>query len=165
MRRRLITALSPLVLLGTLACQPGDFRPGAWLSGEEVPTPVTDWAFTDAFQNCYLEAATWYRIPHSVELWCAEHDGGFYIGSMSDSGAWVGERKWEKHLARNGDGAVRVDGKIYRGTLVRVEDAGLTEAIQQRYTAKYGSSEEWKGTLDEKGQPPNWRFYRFSQRG
>lgn len=92
-------------------------------------------------------------------------EGDLYIGSYSDGGEWVGDRAWENHLARNGDGAVRVDGKIYRGTLVRVEDAGMTEAILQSYTTKYSSSSNWDYTLTEEGSPPEWRFYRLSQGG
>ena len=152
--------LSVLGLLIILGCEPGDYRPGAWLDGEEIETPITDWAFTDPFDDCFAETATWYGIPHSVKLWCVEHAGDLYIGSTGE-----GRRTWEKHIARNGEGAIRVDGKIYRGTLDPVEDSALTEAILRSYVEKYASHELWESTLTDEGLLPSWRFYRLSQRG
>ena len=163
MRHRLITVLTPLVLLCTAACDPGVSRPGAWLSGEEVSTPVTDFTFTNAFEDCYLETATWYAIPHSVTLWCAAHDGDLYVGSFSMSGGWEGHRTWEQHIARNGEGAARFDGKIYRGTWERVQDPDLIEAIEQSYADKYSHTEIWKRGLATYDPQPDWRFYRLRQ--
>ena len=165
MRHRLITLLTPLALLGLLACDPGVSRAGAWLSGEEIATPVSDWTFTNAFEDCYLETATWYGIPHSVTLWCAEYDGYLYVGSFSHTGKWRGYRTWEEHIARDGEGAARFDGKIYRGTWERVEGRGLIEAVEQSYADKYRHTEIYKRGLAIYDPPPDWRFYRLRQGG
>ena len=160
MRPHRITPCFVLALFA-IACEPGVTRPGAWLSGEEVTTPVADWSFSDQSQDCYLEAATWYGVPHSVTLWCAAHAGDMYVGSFSDDADWEGLRTWENHLARDGEGAIRVAGKIYRGRWQRITDADLTEAVRQSYAAKYGHTETWKAGADE--PPPDWRFYRLDQ--
>ena len=157
--------LAPLALLCAVACDPGVSRPGVWLSGEEVATPVEDWTFTNAFEDCYLEAATWYGVPHSVTLWCAVHDGDLYVGSFSAGGGWEGHRTWENHVARGGEGATRFDGKIYRGIWERVEDSGVIEAVERSYATKYGHTETWKRGLAVYDPPPDWRFYRFRQGG
>ena len=156
----LVLALAGTAFLALVGCEPGDRRAGAWLSGEQINTPVTDWAVTNAFQDCFIETATWYAIPHSVKLWCAEHAGDVYVGSYGE-----GSRTWEKHVVRNGDGALRVDGKIYGGRFELVKDPKLTEGIVQSYTEKYSSNELWEVTLTEDGLPPDWRFYRLSQGG
>ena len=165
MRHCPTAVFAPLLLLCAVACDPGVSRPGAWLSGEEVAAPVTDWAFTNAYEDCYLEAATWYGVPHSVTLWCAVHDGDLYVGSFSMSGDWEGYRTWENHLARDGEGAARLGGKIYRGVWERVEDSGVIEAVEQSYAAKYGHTETWKRGLAIYDPQPDWRFYRFRQGG
>ena len=163
MRHGRIAVFLLTALFGAAACDPGVSRPGAWLSGEEVTAPVTDWTFTNAFEDCYLETATWYGIPHSVTLWCAVHDGDLHVGSFSAGGGWEGHRTWENHVARNGEGAARIDGRIYRGTWERVEDPGVIEAVERSYAAKYGHTETWKQGLATYDPLPEWRFYRLSQ--
>ena len=163
MRHCLTAFFAPLLLLGASACDPGVSRPGAWLSGEEVGTTVADWTFTNAYEDCYLETATWYVVPHSVTLWCAVHEGDLYVGSFSMSGGWEGYRTWENHIARGGEGAARFGGKIYRGTWERVEDRGLLEAVERSYAAKYSHTETWKQGLAVYDPRPEWRFYRFRQ--
>ena len=163
MRHCRIAVFLLTALFGAAACDPGVSRPGAWLSGEEVSTPVTDWTFTNAFEDCYLETATWYGMPHSVTLWCAVHDGNLHVGSFSAGGGWEGHRTWENHVARDGEGAARIDGRIYRGTWERVEDPSVIEAVERSYAAKYGHTETWKQGLATYDPLPEWRFYRLSQ--
>lgn len=66
-KRTLEVVLVCLVMLvGTGCVDPKDRRPGLWLSGDAVTAPVTDWSFSDAFQEIQLETKTWYLVPHSV---------------------------------------------------------------------------------------------------
>ena len=155
---RLVIILTALIAL--VGCEPGDYRAGAWLSGEEVDTPVTNWTFTDVFHDCFIESDTWYVIPHSVKLWCAEHEGEIYVGSYGE-----GKRTWEKHILSNGEGALRVDGRLYAGRFELVEDPTLTAGIVGSYIRKYSSNELWHVVLaaGNGSQPDDWRFYRLRQ--
>ncbi len=63
-------AILALVAAFLAACAPQDRRPGLWLAGEVVREPVTDWSFTDAVPEIFLETRTWYGIPHSVTVVC-----------------------------------------------------------------------------------------------
>ncbi len=60
-----------LITLRIIGFEPRDRSPGLWLKGELVTTPVTDWSFTDQFEEINVETRTWYFIPHSVTTYCA----------------------------------------------------------------------------------------------
>ena len=58
MQRNWTRALLLLALAGMVACEPHDRRPGQWLHGEVVTTPVTDWSFSDGVDEIFVETAT-----------------------------------------------------------------------------------------------------------
>ena len=71
MKRKLLVAGFALLLFLVLALitlrivglEPQDRRPGLWIKGELVTTPIADWSFTDQFEEIYLE--TRYLASHS----------------------------------------------------------------------------------------------------
>jgi hypothetical protein len=44
-------------------------RPGLWLSGNLITTPVADWSFANNYPTIEVQTKTWYLIPHSVTIW------------------------------------------------------------------------------------------------
>ncbi len=153
MPRRLSLAFATFLLFSLLGCEPGVLRPGLWLSGEDVTTPVTDWSFTAPHQDIYLETSTWYGIPHSVTIWGVEHGGEFYIGSYDET------KTWEGHVARNPDATLRIDGKLYEITTELIEDPALNSAVFETYEQKY----DMEATFGD--EVPEWWFYRVASRG
>jgi hypothetical protein len=66
-------------------------RPGLWLKGEVVTTPVTDWSFVDKVEHpgrslntVLVETRTPYFIPHSVRTIPTVRNGQLYIRSHQD---------------------------------------------------------------------------------
>ena len=93
----MITGFATLGLLTTLlACQPLDERPGTWLSGKPASDAVTDWRFTNAIDDIFIETNPWYRIPHSTTIWCVELNGRLYVGSYGEE-----KKTWEKAIAHD----------------------------------------------------------------
>ncbi len=66
-------------------------RPGLWLKGQLVTTPVTDWSFVSevnhpgrSLNTILVERRTTYFIPHSVRVMPDVRDGQFYTRSHQD---------------------------------------------------------------------------------
>jgi hypothetical protein len=109
MRRSWTRALFALALIGMVACEPHDRRPGQWLHGEVVATPVTDWSFSNGVDEIFVETATWYVVPHSVTTTVVTSDGTLYVPSLYyEGGEFPTERFWNRNIAR--DPNVRLDG-------------------------------------------------------
>ncbi|MCZ6620278.1 MAG: DUF2255 family protein [Gammaproteobacteria bacterium] len=135
------------------ACQPRDVTPGLWLSGEVVDGIVDDWAFTNDIEEIFIQTKTWYLLPHSTTIWCAEMNGELYIGSYADE-----KKRWENNIARNPAARLRIDGKLYDVKVTPVTSARATSEIDARYTDKYDMEEVFGENL------PKWWYYRVSQR-
>ena len=147
---RLVAALA--VAITCLGCQPQDVKPGLWLSGEAVEEPVGDWTFTDDIEEIFIQTKTWYLLPHSTTIWCAEMRGELYIGSYGEN---EGEKKrWEKNVARNPDARLRIDGKLYDVTITPVTGGRMVADLNIRYNEKYDMEEVFGDEL------PTWWFYR-----
>src|SRR5271167_4914091 len=66
-------------------------RPGLWLKGEVVTTPVTDWSFVEqvphpgrSLNTVLIETRTPYFIPHSVRTIPTVRNGELFIRSHQD---------------------------------------------------------------------------------
>src|SRR5437867_10387679 len=68
-----------LVTLRIVGLDPKDRRPGLWLTGDLVTTPVTDWSFTDKYPTIFVQTRSWYGLPHSVTTSSPGHDGQPYL--------------------------------------------------------------------------------------
>src|SRR5580765_5818236 len=87
-----VTGLEPQYLdLAELRAHGRIARPGLWLKGEVVTTPVTDWSFVDkiehpgrALNTVLVETRTPYFIPHSVRTMPFVRNGVLYIRSHQD---------------------------------------------------------------------------------
>src|SRR5258707_11631525 len=66
-------------------------RPGLWLTGEVVTTPVTNWDWVNSVNDpirkntIMLETRTWYGVPHSVTINISGRGDKLYVqGSERD---------------------------------------------------------------------------------
>jgi hypothetical protein len=137
----------------TIACQPQDERPGAWLRGERAEEPVADWRFTDEIQEIFIETRTWYGIRHSTTIWCAELDGRLYVGSYDDD-----VKYWERNLAHDPEARLRIASRIYDVTVTPVTSPELTGNLDARYETKYDMEAVFGDS------PPGWRYYEIAGR-
>src|ERR1700685_3053303 len=84
-----ITGLEPEYLdLTQLRAHGMIARPGLWLKGEVVTTPVTDWSFVEqvphpgrSLNTVLVETRTPYFIPHSVRTMPTVRNGALFIRS------------------------------------------------------------------------------------
>src|SRR5580693_76867 len=87
-----VTGLEPEYLdLNQLRAHHMIARPGLWLRGDLVATPVTDWSFVDTVEHpgqnlntILVETRTPYFIPHSVRTVPMVRNGQLFIRSHQD---------------------------------------------------------------------------------
>ncbi len=148
MRRTSVLAF--LVLLGCIG--PSDQRPGLWLSGEEAAFP-DDWSFSNAHREIALEIAAPYGLAHSVTIWCASVDGTLYVAARNPD-----EKRWPGWVASRPDVRLGVDGRLYEGRLVQIEEPEQIARIRGGYDTKYEMPARPAG-----GGPP-MRYWRVAPR-
>jgi hypothetical protein len=95
--------------------EPRGERPGFGISGELTTETVTDWSFTDDIEEIVIETRTWYRLPHSVTIWCVSIDGD----------------------KRDPNVRLRIAGKIYERRLEPITDPERTGSIDRAFGEKY----------------------------
>jgi hypothetical protein len=133
-----ITGLEPEYLdLNQLHAHHMIARPGLWLKGQLVTTPVTDWSFVsqvkhpgETLNTILVETRTPYFIPHSVRVMPVVRDGQLYVRSHQDrmDVQFPYDKAWTADVARDPRVRIKIGDKLYRATLVLVADRA--QAIQ-----------------------------------
>ena len=135
-----------LVVFAASCMEPKDRRPGMRLSGEVVSEAVTDWSFSNEFQEVYLETKTWYMVPHSVTTVCAGLGEKLYVPTVYfEGGAWP-DKFWNSNVASDPRVRVKMGDKIYQREAVVVEDPAELQAVLNALAAKYPF---WKEQLSK----------------
>ena len=124
-----------------------------WLTGPVHEAPVSDWSFSDAHREIFVETRTPYFVPHSVTIVCATHGDELYVGARNPQG-----KRWVENVARDPEVRLEIDGRLYERRLERVEDAEEIEAVYGAYAAKYGYE-----TQPPEEHPEVW-YYRVLER-
>ena len=113
-------------------------RPGLWLKGDFVTTPVADWAFTDQVQNIQIQTNPWYLLPHSVTIDCVAYQGRLYLFSFYAAGlTYPHGRSWNEDVARDPRVRIKIADKLYDRTLVLVTDPAEQQAVHAATFKKY----------------------------
>ena len=116
-------------------------RPGLWLKGEVVTTPVTDWSFVDKVEHLgrsintvLVETRTLYFIPHSVRTIPFVRSGVLYIRSHQDrmDVQFPNDKSWTSNVARDPRVRIMIGDKLYEATMVLVSDRAQAIAILGR---------------------------------
>ena len=150
--RRLVVLLTLGVLVA--GCEPQDVRPGLWLGGENVSSPVEDWRFTDQIVEVFIETRPWYGIPHSTTIWCVRVSDELFIGSYGEN-----KKKWEINVLRDSRAKLSILGRVYNVAVTRLEDPLLNRSVMMAYQRKYKLVEVFGEKI------PPWSFYRVEQGG
>ena len=113
-------------------------RPGLWLKGELVTTPVADWSFTDNIPLIQIQTNSWYLIPHSVTINCISYQGKLYLYSYYAAGlTYPHGRRWNEDVARDPHVRLKIADKLYDRTLVLSTDPAEQEAVREATSKKY----------------------------
>jgi hypothetical protein len=106
-------------------------RPGLWLKGEVVTTPVTDWSFVEqiphpgrSINTILVETRTPYLIPHSVRTMATVKNGELFIRSHQDrmDVQFPNDKSWTSNVARDPRVRLKIGDRIYEATMVLVTD-------------------------------------------
>ncbi len=162
---RLLLNHLALVFIATLAigCQPRDGPPGLWIGGELVTTPITDWSFTDQFEEIYLETQTWYFIPHSVTIWCATHNGQLYLFSIySEGDEFPKARFWNRNVVRDPRVRLKIGNQLFERKVVLVMDPSEKDAVLQAFAKKYQTVKEQSESPES--DRPTFHFFSVEPR-
>jgi hypothetical protein len=127
-----------LVVARVTGLEPTTRRPGLWLKGELVTTPVADWSFTDQVQNIKIQTNSWYLLPHSVTINCISYKGQLYLYSFYAAGlTYPHGRSWNEDVARDPHVRIKLGDQLYDRTLSYVTDpaerAGVIAAKRKKY--------------------------------
>jgi hypothetical protein len=131
-----------LVLLLAVAritgLEPNGRRPGLWLKGDLVTTPVGDWSFTDKIQNVKIQTNTQYLLPHSVTINCVSYKGQLYLDSFYAAGlTYPHGRSWNEDVARDPHVRIKIGNQLYDRTLALVTDPAEQAAVNDAKFQKY----------------------------
>ena len=118
-----------LVVFRITGLDPNQRRPGLWLTGEVVTTPVTDWSFTDQVPNMKIQTNTWYGIPHSVTINCVSYKGQLYLDSFYAAGLTFPHGRTGMRMCRDPHVRLKIGDKLYDRTLVLVTDPAEKAAV------------------------------------
>ncbi len=134
-----LTGLEPEYLdLNQLKAHHMIARPGLWLRGDLVTTPVTDWSFVDTVEHpgqslntILVETRTPYFIPHSVRTIPMVRNGQLFLRSHQDrmDVQFPNDKSWTSNVVRDPRVRLKIGGKIYEVTLVLVANRAEATAL------------------------------------
>jgi hypothetical protein len=127
-----------LIVLRVVGLDPRERRPGLWLTGEVVSTPVTDWSFSDKYQTVFVQTRSWYGLPHSVTTVCVAYMGFLYLTSTYRPGLeFPRDRLWNKNVMRDPRVRLKIGTQLYDETLALVTDPVEKDAVLGAKAKKY----------------------------
>jgi hypothetical protein len=138
----LVVLFSLIVVLRVVGLDPKERRPGLWLKGELVTTPVTDWSFADEVPTIAVQTTTPYLIAHSVTINCVTHNGDLYLHSLFRQGVeYPNGKHWTASLARNPSIRIKVGNRLFDRTATPVTDQTLVATLEEAYKKKFPATE------------------------
>lgn len=128
--------LFALLLVLSSGCGPiGPFS-GSALRGDVHEGPPASWEAVGAIETVQLETSP--ADPHSINIWCAEMEGGLYIATSLILGADEPlERAWVKNVQADPRVRLRADGVVYLLRARRIEEEPERTEAWKRLIAKY----------------------------
>jgi hypothetical protein len=135
----LVLAVFTLRLTGLEPADNGaNSRPGLWLPGEVVTSPVTDWSFTDKIPHIAVETRTPFFLPYSVTTNNFSHNGKLYVTATYSKGMVFPKSKfWTSNVARDPRVRLKIGGKVYEMTMVLITDRAEADAVLESKWQKY----------------------------
>ena len=144
----LVIVVLGLVVLRVTGLDPKQRRPGLWLTGNVVTSPVTDWAFTDKYPTIMIQTNTPYMIPHSVTINCVSYMGHMYLHSTFPAGMPSPSGKsWTSALARDPRVRIKVADQLYDRTATPVTDQAELAHLNEAAAKKFPQTPAAKGAI------------------
>ena len=138
-----VLVLIPVFALGALAvsARVSDgpsvvFSGGPLVAGELVTGPEPDWSFARDVRTIELQLLD---PPRSRTLLIVEHEGKVYVRS-NYMGGLIGRlwKRWPAQAERDGRAIMRIEGKRYERTLVRIKTGAIVDGVAAEFNRKHG---------------------------
>jgi hypothetical protein len=123
----LVCLVLALLVLRVTGLAPRGLRPGLWLKGNLVTTPVTDWSFAEKAPFITIQMRTWYLLPHSVNVSCLYHNGHLYISSVQYRQGV--KYRWNEYLIRDPHVRIKIGNQLYDRTATLVTHPAEKEGV------------------------------------
>ncbi|MBZ5699070.1 MAG: hypothetical protein LAN18_11050 [Acidobacteriia bacterium] len=127
-----------LLVLRITGLDPKGLRPGLWLTGNVVTTPVADWSFADKIMTVQLQTRTWYLLPHSVNIGCVYYNGYLYVSSVHMRPGV--KYRWNDDVLRDPRVRLKIGNQLFDRTVTLVTDPAEKEAVLQAKAKKYSDA-------------------------
>ena len=133
-----VVVVVALIALRIVGLDPHEHRPGLWLQGDVVTTPVPDWAFTDKDPTIYIQTRSWYLLPHSVTITCVAHNGQLYLTSVYRQGSPFPEgKRWTSNVMRDPRVRLKIGNQVFDARVSLVTDPAQRAAVLESKAKKY----------------------------
>jgi hypothetical protein len=108
---------------------------GAFVSGDLYEGPEPDWSSMRDLEEIEMQLL---EPTRSRRMWVAVHDGRLFIAS-GFMNTPVGRilKQWPREADEDGRAVLRVDGKLYERSIVRIHDRPSLEGIAAEVSRKY----------------------------
>ena len=118
----------------------GPLPGGPLRGGELVADPVGDWSFAADVEEIELQLDS---QDVSRTTWILDHEGKAYIPSGYMT-TWWGKlwKQWPHEAEKDPRILLRIDGKLYERTLVRVQDGPVVAPLLAELSRKYAGGRE-----------------------
>jgi hypothetical protein len=113
---------------------------GPFKSGTVVDGPEPDWSFVHDVREVEFQLL---EPPRSRTTWILDHEGKAYIPSGYMT-TWWGKlwKQWPHEAEKDPRILLRIDGKLYERTLVRVQDGPVVAPLLAELSRKYAGGRE-----------------------
>jgi hypothetical protein len=129
----LVCLVLALLVLRITGLDPKGLRPGLWLKGNLVTTPVADWSFADK-KTIQLQTRTWYLLPHSINMEPVTYNGHLYLGSVHYRPGF--KYRWNDDLLRDPHVRLKIGNQVFDRTVTLVTDpAEKASVMAKKYSA------------------------------
>ena len=113
---------------------------GPFKSGELQSGPEPDWSFVHDVREVEFQLL---EPARSRTTWILDHEGKAYIpcGYMT---TWWGKlwKQWPHEVEKDPRILLRIDGKLYERTLVRIQDGPVVAPLLAELSRKYAGGRE-----------------------
>ena len=138
-----VVAVLLVVLARMFGFDPGPTRPGLWMRGELITTPVTDWTFATKVPGLTgIQTHQWFFPPlaHSVLTTRFVYNGHLYVGSGYPAGIKLPDgRHWNRNLQSDSRARIRLGHQMYDGKLIYVTDPVEHDEVCKAYGPMFWS--------------------------
>ena len=145
------------------ACEPQDRRPGTWLRGEVVETPISDWTFSNEHMEVFLQTHPWYGVPHSVTVVVGTNGDTLFIPSIyfQEPKRYPDGKYWNGIVDTNPDVEIKIGDQLFPRRIRLINDPAEFAVALEALASKYDS---WRNIQTNPDEAPTYVLFALDER-